>query len=125
MQLFRPLSRQHRSKLQTAICSAHTKFQPSSGHPLPHLQELNLKVQEALEIEVKVPWEAVGIPMIDALSQRNYLLAQRLGDLRDAPDDLDDSAVFLGKLIAEATDVVNELTASGYNWITVHCAASQ
>ena len=107
--LTHPLSRDHRVRLQSDIYNAAASFK--SGDSESKLAALAVKVQEGIEIELKVSWEAAGIPIIEALAARHSTLAIRLDSYREMPDDRDDSIMFLGQLLAEADDQVKSTKA--------------
>lgn len=108
--LTHPLSRDYRVRLQSDIYSAAASFK--SGDPEAKLASLAVKVQEGIEVELKISWEAAGIPIIEALASRHSTLAIRLDPYREMPDDRDDSIMFLGQLLAEADDQVKSTKAA-------------
>ena len=114
LQLYHPLSREHRRKLEMDI----TKFPPKfmSGNPLRPLEELQGKLQEANDIMLRLRWDTIGIPIIDALSTRDPLFAVELSEFRELPLDPDDSGVEIEKMLSHACTTIEMLNTARKQW---------
>ena len=114
VQLYHPLSREHRRTLEAEIIAFPPKF--AHGNPNKPLEKLREKLQEALDIMLRLRWDTIAIPLIDILGQRDPLFTVELAKHRDLPNDPDDSAVEMGKLLRDVTQVIDTLDHSGKHW---------
>lgn len=114
VQLFHPVDRKQRTKIENELALIHTKFQ--TGDPNTALRTLRDLTRQALDISARVRWYTTGVPLIETLSSRNAQFAVRLEEYRDKPTDPEDSAVELDLLASEILDVVNALDQAGTDW---------
>lgn len=114
VQLYHPLNREHRRTLELEIMRFPAKF--AHGNPTPLLTKLREKLQEGLDIMLKIRWETTAIPLIDILGRRDPLFAVKLEKHRALPNDPDDSAVDMGKLLRDVASVVGTLDGAHKNW---------
>ena len=116
LQLYHPLSRQHRRDLEKELYAYPSKF--ASGNPNTTLDAMQKKHQEAMDISLKLRWDDIGIPMIDVLSTRDPLFAVELSSYRDQPHDLDDSAVVLDDMLSKVGTTIAILDTAKKDWET-------
>ena len=114
LQLYHPLSRQHRRTLEKELYAFPSKF--ATGDPNATLTRMQRKHQEALDVALKLRWDSIGIPLIDVLSTRDPLFAVELSSFRDLPEDPDDSAVVLDQLLAKVSHVLEMLETANKDW---------
>lgn len=114
LQLYHPLSRQHRRTLERELYAFPPKF--ATGDPKATLTRMQRKHQEALDVALKLRWDSIGIPLIDVLSTRDPLFAVELSSFRDLPEDPDDSAVVLDQLLAKVSHVIEVLDTANKDW---------
>ena len=114
IQLFHPLSRQHRRKIADEIARYSSRF--NSGDPKPQFTELRLKVQEAIDISARLNYDLCVTPLLDALCTRDAQFAVDLKTFRELPPDPDDSAIVLNKLIARALTITEQLDVAKKRW---------
>jgi hypothetical protein len=114
LELYHPLSREHRRTIETELNKAPAKFK--SGNVEAQLDALCEKVREAMDISVRLRWGMVGVPLINTLGQRNAQFALDLTKFRELPADPDDSAVELDKLIAAAKVTCRKLHEGQVDW---------
>ena len=114
LQLYHPLDRTHRRTLEKELYAFPNKF--ASGNPITTLEAMQVKHQEAMDVQLRLKWDSVGIPLIDVLSTRDPLFAVELSAYRDMPDDPDDSAVVLDQLLSQVRIVVEILDTAKKDW---------
>ena len=114
VQLYHPLSRDHRRVLEREIAGYSSKFY--TGDPKPHFKELRLKVREALDITARLSYDLCVTPLLDALSTRDAQFTVDLKSYRALPADPDDSAFVLDRLIAKALTITEQLDTARKRW---------
>ena len=114
VQLYHPLSRDHRRVLEREIAGYSSKFY--TGDPKPHFKELRLKVREALNITARLSYDLCITPLLDALSTRDAQFTVDLKSYRALPADPDDSAFVLDRLIAKALTITEQLDTARKRW---------
>ena len=114
IQMYHPLSRDHRRKLGMKIAAYATRFY--TGDPKPHFKELRLLTREALDIVAKLPYDQCVTPLLDALSTRDPLYTVDLKEYRTLPTDPDNSAFILDKLIGRAITITEQLDVARKRW---------
>ena len=113
--LFRDISQSHKRTLEAAINAASTKFR--SGSPLTQLMELQAKVQEALDLRVRIKWDQSAIPLMGILTRRNPLFTEVTKKYSENPPvDPEDSAVELDDLCTDIALMIERLDRDGENW---------
>ena len=115
--LFRDISQSHKRNLEAAINAASTKFW--SGSPTVQLMELQAKVQEALDLRVRIKWDQSAIPLMGILTRRNPLFTEvtkKCSESPDPPVDPEDSAVELDDLCTDIALMIERLDRDGENW---------
>ena len=113
LQLFHPLSRDYRRTLELKINRLHSKF--SSGDPSVPLAELQEKVQEALDLILRVRCDTAAVPIIDALGARDSLFQVELQPYCDLPTSPDDPAVELDAMCSHIATVISTLNTARKN----------
>ena len=116
LQLYRPLDRDYRRRLEKEIIDSHLKFRVGKGDPMEALKSLQMKHREALDIMLRIKWDQCAIPLISQLATRDALFTVKLADFRSLPADPDDSAVELGALLTEIGTVIETLNDTAKNW---------
>jgi hypothetical protein len=114
VQLYHPLNREHRRALEEEIIKFPSKF--AHGNPKVPLGKLREKLQEALDIMLRINWDTTAIPLINVLGRRDPLFTVELAKHRALPKVPDDSAVDLGKLLRDVASVVETLDGAGKKW---------
>ena len=123
LMLFHPLSREYRRTLKSDIYAMPAKF--SSGNPETVVEDIQEKLQEAMDMEVRLAWDQIGVPVIDTLSQRDPLFAVELAEFRDKPLDPDDSAITFEHMISHISTVIQTLNTAQKDWHGRRAKAAQ
>ena len=75
-----------------------------------------LKHQEAMDIQCRLKWDTVALPLIRHLSDRNTLFTVRLEPFQSmVPSDPDDSVTELGELLRAVGTTLRDLKGR-VNW---------
>ena len=114
LQLYHPIDRSERRKIEKDIEKAHETF--SSGNPHSALKKLRTKVQEGLDIAVKLRWDSAGIPLIDTLCSRDSMFTVELNEWRDKPLNTDDSLPDLDEMLSKVEEVIETLDSAAKQW---------
>lgn len=114
LQMFHPIDRDERRRIERELNSAHTKFR--SGNPHPAVQALRSKVREGLDIAARIRWDSAALPLIDTLSTRDSLFTVELSEFRDRPSDPEDSITDMDPLVSKIEEVINTLDTAKKDW---------
>ena len=114
MQLYHPIDRHERRRIEGEIDKAHEWF--NTGNPHTALKKLRSKVQEGLDIAVKLRWDSAGIPLIDTLCSRDPMFTVELSEWRERPLNPDDSVTDLDELLSKVEQVIETLDSSHKQW---------
>ena len=98
LQLFYPLNRDHRRKLEAEI-AAMPKQLAGGSNPKQVIEDIQGKLQEALDIMLRLSWDTIGVPIIDHLSSRDPLYAYEFTKYRDTVRDPDDSGIEIDEVL--------------------------
>ena len=123
LMLFHPLSREYRRTLKREIYNMPGKF--SSGDPQVTVGLLQEKLQEAMDMEIRLAWDQLGVPVIDTLSQRDPLFTVELAEFRDKPTDPDDSGVIFEHMLSHISTVIETLNTAQKDWHSRRAKAAQ
>ena len=114
IQLYHPIDRSRRRTLEQEIAQQGRKFR--TENPETVLAELVLKHQEAMDIQCRLKWDTVALPLIRNLSDRNTLFTVRLEPFQSmVPSDPDDSVTELGELLRAVDTTLRDLKGR-VNW---------
>ena len=122
-QLYHPIDRQERRKIEKEISRIHEKF--STGNPHIALEALRAAVQEGLDIAVRLRWDSTAQPLIDTLCMRDALFTVELAEFRDKPLDPEDSITDMDDLVSKIEDCIAVLDQSKKNWTEKAAMAAQ
>lgn len=70
------------------------------------------KLQEALDIMLRLRWDMAGVPTADAPPSRGPLFAVELADFRDMPADPDDGGAEVDEMLSHALTAVSALNGA-------------
>ena len=123
IQLYHPIDRARRRALEQEIAQQGRKFR--TENPEAVLKELVLKHQEAMDIQCRLKWDTVALPLIRNLSDRNTLFTVRLEPFQSmVPSDPDDSVTELGELLRAVSTTLKDLKGR-VNWDTSSAKAAR
>ena len=116
IQLYHPIGREQRRRLEKEIAGFSSRFKPGKGNPKEALDELREKHQEAMDIACRLKWDVVALPIINALRTRDTQFAVKLDPFLELPSDPDDSAVEFGDLLTTIGSVISHLNEAHKRW---------
>ena len=112
--LYRPSGEAYREEVKEKICALPAKFTDGTN-PAQKVNDSLAILQEALDLDVKIPWNKTGKLIVSLLSERTNTFARVLTPYAEVGAILDkeDSAVELKRMFADIVDACKELQESG------------
>jgi hypothetical protein len=112
--LYRPSGENYREEIKEKICGLATKFNDGTN-PTAKINECMNTLQEAIDLDIKIPWNRTGKTIITLLSERSNTFARALTVFTEvgAIVDKDDAAIELKNMFAAVVEACKALQDSG------------
>jgi hypothetical protein len=112
--MYRPSGETYRDEIKEKICALPAKFAEGTN-PSQRVNDSLSVLQEAVDLDVKIPWNRTGKLIVSLLSERSNIFSRMLGPYAHTGAILDkeDSAVELKRMFADIVEACKELQESG------------
>jgi hypothetical protein len=112
--MYRPSGESYRDEIKEKICALPAKFAEGTN-PSQRVNDSLAVLQEAIDLDVKIPWNRTGKLIVSLLSERSNIFSRMLGPYAHTGAILDkeDAAVELKRMFADIVEACKELQESG------------
>ena len=112
--LYRPSGESYREEIKEKICGLASKFN-DGANPTAKINESMTTLQEAIDLDIRVPWNRSGKLIVTLLSERSNTFARALTVFTEvgAIVDKDDSAIEIKNMFAAVVEACKTLQESG------------
>jgi hypothetical protein len=112
--LYRPSGETYREEIKEKICGLATKFN-DGANPTAKINESMATLQEAIDLDIKIPWNRSGKLIVTLLSERSNTFARSLTAFTEvgAIVDKDNAAIELKNMFATVVEACKTLQESG------------
>ena len=112
--LYRPSGETYREEIKEKICGLVSKFNDGTN-PTAKINENMTTLQEAIDLDIKIPWNRSGKLIVTLLSERSNTFARALTVFTEAGTitDKEDSAVEIKNMFAAIVEACKTLQESG------------